>query len=52
LVEALELAESEALPFLLGVQFHPERMWEEHPEFQALFEGFTRACKGGPKMSI
>jgi putative glutamine amidotransferase len=52
LVEALELTEAGLLPFLLGVQFHPERMWERHPKFRELFGGFTRACKSGRKLSI
>jgi putative glutamine amidotransferase len=54
LVEALELveAEAEALPFLLSVQFHPERMWERYLEFRELFGRFTRACKTRRKLSI
>ena len=54
LVEALELAEpgAGAFAFLLGVQFHPERMWERHPEFRELFGRFVRVCKAGRKMSI
>ena len=54
LVESMELAEpvAGAVPFLLGVQFHPERMWERHPECRDLFRGFIRACKTGRKLSI
>ena len=32
------------LPFLLSVQFHPERLAARHPEHRAIFEAFTRAC--------
>ena len=46
IVEALELKPSVAgaLPFLLSVQFHPERLVAKHAEHQAIFRGFTRAC--------
>lgn len=45
-VEAMELKPEAArwLPFLLSVQFHPERLAERHPEHRAIFEAFTRAC--------
>ncbi len=45
IVEALELnlAESGLLPYLLAVQFHPERLLDGHPEFLALFRSFTGA---------
>jgi putative glutamine amidotransferase len=47
-VEGLELrAESAgALPFLLSVQFHPERLCDRYPRHQAIFEAFTEACRG------
>jgi putative glutamine amidotransferase len=46
-VESLELSESERgmLPYLLAVQFHPERLYERHPEFLELFRGLILACK-------
>jgi putative glutamine amidotransferase len=46
IVEVLELAPEEAglLPYLLGVQFHPERLVRAHPRFMELFRGFTEAC--------
>lgn len=44
-VEGLELkAGAVALPFLLSVQFHPERLAGQYPEHAALFEAFTQAC--------
>lgn len=44
-VEGLELkAGAAALPFLLSVQFHPERLVRQHPEHAAIFEAFTQAC--------
>jgi putative glutamine amidotransferase len=46
IIECLELKPSAAkmLPFLLSVQFHPERLVEQHPEHQAIFRGFTQAA--------
>jgi putative glutamine amidotransferase len=45
-VEGLELKGEETglLPFFLTVQFHPERLAPRHPEHQALFDSFVRAC--------
>lgn len=45
-IEALELAPGarRRLPFLLAVQFHPERLFERHSEHRALFRSFTEAC--------
>ncbi|MDW8309770.1 MAG: gamma-glutamyl-gamma-aminobutyrate hydrolase family protein [Verrucomicrobiales bacterium] len=45
-VEAMELKPEAArwLPFLLSVQFHPERLAERHPEHRAIFDAFARAC--------
>ena len=45
-IEGLELKPEAAglLPFLLTVQFHPERLADRHPEHQAIFCAFARAC--------
>jgi putative glutamine amidotransferase len=45
-VEGLELqpAVADVLPFLLAVQFHPERLWARHREHLNIFRGFMRAC--------
>lgn len=45
-IEGLELKPEAAgwLPFLLSVQFHPERLAQRCPEHQAIFEAFARAC--------
>jgi putative glutamine amidotransferase len=45
-IEAVEVAPDAArrLPFLLSVQFHPERLYERHPEHFRLLRAFTRAC--------
>jgi putative glutamine amidotransferase len=45
IIESLELKPSAAkmLPFLLSVQFHPERLVDQYPEHQAIFRGFTQA---------
>jgi putative glutamine amidotransferase len=32
------------LPFLLSVQFHPERLANRYPEHRAIFMAFTQAC--------
>ena len=46
IIEAIELNEEEAKtrPFLLGMQFHPERLWEKYPEFLKPFRVFAKAC--------
>jgi len=53
-IEGLELAEAAArgLPWLAAVQFHPERLFEEHDVFLELFRGFTRACKPKRKSAV
>jgi putative glutamine amidotransferase len=46
-VEGLELAEParRRLPWLVAVQFHPERLFEKHGVFLELFRSFIRACE-------
>jgi putative glutamine amidotransferase len=48
-VEGLELKPAAAglLPFLLSVQFHPERLAAQHPEHRRVFRAFVRACAAG-----
>lgn len=45
-VEGLELKaeRSGLLPWLLSVQFHPERLADRYPAHQALFRQFIQAC--------
>jgi len=45
-VEALELKPAAArwAPFLLSVQFHPERLADRYPEHRALFRAFVQAA--------
>jgi putative glutamine amidotransferase len=46
IIESLELGPGavNVLPFLLSVQFHPERLVDRYPEHRAIFRGFTQAC--------
>jgi putative glutamine amidotransferase len=46
LVEAMELKPEFAarMPFLLSVQFHPERLTHKHARYRAIFEKFVAAC--------
>ncbi|MEI9961314.1 MAG: gamma-glutamyl-gamma-aminobutyrate hydrolase family protein [Limisphaerales bacterium] len=46
IVEAMELKPeaSRMLPFLISVQFHPERLTQQHGEHKAIFNRFIRAC--------
>ena len=46
MVEGLELKPggSRRLPFLLSVQFHPERLADRYPAHQAIFRTFVRVC--------
>jgi putative glutamine amidotransferase len=50
-VEAMELglAEGHLLPYLLAVQFHPERLAQRYPEFANLFRSFVRSCSSRKK---
>jgi putative glutamine amidotransferase len=45
-VEAMELKPecSGLLPFLLSVQFHPERLVQKHARYRAFFETFVTVC--------
>ena len=43
----IEAVEHESLPFFLGVQWHPERMYRRDRGAAALFEGLVRAARGG-----
>jgi putative glutamine amidotransferase len=45
-IEAVELKEPQRLPFLLSVQFHPERLIDSNALFLQLFSSFVAACKG------
>lgn len=48
-VEVMELAASAAgwLPYLIAVQFHPERLVVAHPEHAEIFRSFILACGNG-----
>ncbi len=47
IVEAMEWkpATARQMPFLLSVQFHPERLAERHAEHRAIFSRFIEVCK-------
>jgi putative glutamine amidotransferase len=42
---AVEGIENPAHPFLVAVQWHPERMYQDHPEHLALFRALVAAAK-------
>jgi putative glutamine amidotransferase len=46
IVESMQLKPSlgRTLPFLLSVQFHPERLADRYPKHRAIFIAFTQAC--------
>jgi putative glutamine amidotransferase len=46
IVEGLELKPEavRSVPFLLSVQFHPERLADRYKAHRAIFSAFTRAC--------
>jgi putative glutamine amidotransferase len=54
IIEALELrrADRSMLPYLLSVQFHPERLVNGYPEFLELFRSFAEACASQSKRSV
>jgi putative glutamine amidotransferase len=42
LIEALEMP---GYPFFIGVQWHPEYLWEKNEEAFRLFQAFVKACE-------
>jgi len=46
IVEVMELKPKylAMLPFLLSVQFHPERLVHKHARYRAIFEKFVKVC--------
>ena len=54
IVETMQLKPDAArwLPFLLSVQFHPERLADRHAEHRAIFSAFTRACVASRKRNL
>jgi putative glutamine amidotransferase len=54
IVEAMELdlADRHLLPYLLAVQFHPERLIQRQAEFLEIFRSFARACASVKKTPI
>ncbi len=53
LVEAMELKPefAAAMPFLLAVQFHPERLLEKGNHYLEIFRSFVKACRTAPRSS-
>jgi putative glutamine amidotransferase len=46
-IEAVELKQNGNGPFLLGLQFHPERLIDRSPVFRQIFSAFVEACACG-----
>lgn len=40
----IEAAEHRQHPFLMGVQWHPERLWQKDMKAASLFDAFVKAC--------
>jgi putative glutamine amidotransferase len=51
-VEAVELKDPQRLPFLLSVQFHPERLIDSNALFLQLFSSFVAACERGRQTNL
>ncbi len=43
-IEAMELKDRSKLPFLLSVQFHPERLYDRWPKFAKVFQDFVEVA--------
>jgi putative glutamine amidotransferase len=44
IIEAMELKDKTLLPFMVSVQFHPERLYDRYKEFSKLFNAFVGSC--------
>jgi putative glutamine amidotransferase len=53
IVEGLEWADGEhcPVPFLVAVQYHPERLWDRYPPHHRLFQGFLANCRSGAPLA-
>ena len=53
-VEGMELKPEAGwcLPFLLSVQFHPERLADRHTEHREIFRAFTQACVAAAQQTL
>jgi putative glutamine amidotransferase len=43
---------SQGLPFLLSVQWHPERLQDRYPEHRAIFAAFLAACRANSEKQL
>jgi putative glutamine amidotransferase len=52
IIEVVELREEDKglLPYMLSVQFHPERLIRGYPEYLELFRSFVAACASNGKV--
>ncbi|MEW6573577.1 MAG: gamma-glutamyl-gamma-aminobutyrate hydrolase family protein [Bacillota bacterium] len=48
----IEAIEAEVHPFAVGVQFHPEGMWENEPVFLKLFSALIASCVHSSEPSV
>jgi putative glutamine amidotransferase len=51
-IEAVELQEPDGMPWLLAVQFHPERLIDRNGVFLQLFTSFIEACAAGRRTNL
>ncbi|MBO7503549.1 MAG: gamma-glutamyl-gamma-aminobutyrate hydrolase family protein [Clostridia bacterium] len=42
----IECIEKTDMSFCVGVQWHPEHLWQKDPKQKAIFEAFVKACRG------
>ncbi len=47
----IEAVEKPDYPFFLGVQWHPEYLWEQDPAIRQIFEAFVKAARFYPNSS-
>ena len=49
--DLIEAVEKPDYPFFLGVQWHPEYLWEQDPAIRQIFEAFVKAARFYPNSS-